>query len=151
MINSNAPIYMDIMAIFFAILPFLLAFSVFLAVKKKYDLHFQTQTFILALSLVVILYFEINARLYGGFALYAKDSSFSFEFLIIYLTIHIVIATASLGGWLYLYIVSYKAHKNNDLQSIINSKHKKIGKSIFLWMSISSYMGVLLYCFLFIF
>lgn len=151
MINSNAPIYMDIMAIFFAILPFLLAFSVFLAVKKKYDLHFQTQTFILALSLVVILYFEINARLYGGFALYAKDSSFSFEFLIIYLTIHIVIATASLGGWLYLYIVSYKAYKNNDLQSIINSKHKKIGKSIFLWMSISSYMGVLLYCFLFIF
>lgn len=142
---------MDIMAIFFAILPFLLAFSVFLAVKKKYDLHFQTQTFILALSLIVILYFEINARLYGGFALYAKDSSFSFEFLIIYLTIHIVIATASLGGWLYLYIVSYKAYKNNDLQSIINSKHKKIGKSIFLWMSISSYMGVLLYCFLFIF
>lgn len=142
---------MDIMAIFFAILPFLLAFSVFLAVKKKYDLHFQTQTFILALSLVVILYFEISARLYGGFALYAKDSSFSFEFLIIYLTIHIIIATASLGGWLYLYIVSYKAYKNNDLQSIINSKHKKIGKSIFLWMSISSYMGVLLYFFLFVF
>jgi putative membrane protein len=145
----KAPIYMDIMAIYFAILPILFAFSVFLAVKKKYKLHFQTQTLLLASSLIVILYFEINVRLYGGFVKYSDNSSLSFEFLLVYLIIHIIIATTSLGGWLYLYIISLKEYKNSGIKSFKSSKHKKIGKAIFYSMSLSSYMGVLLYVLIF--
>lgn len=146
-----SPIYMDVMALYFAILPFLFAFTIYLAIKKKYKLHFQTQTILLALSLLIILYFEVSARIFGGFMMYAQHSTLSFEFLVVYLVIHIILATASLGGWVYLYIVSFKAYKNNKLEDIINSKHKKIGKAIFLSMSLSSYMGVLLYLFLFVF
>lgn len=141
---------MDVMAIYFAILPFLFAITIYFAIKKNYKLHLQTQTILLTISLLVILYFEVSARVFGGFMMYADNSSFSFEFLVIYLVIHIIIATASLGGWLYLYIISLKAYRNNDIKSIINSKHKKIGKAIFAFMSLSSFMGVLLYLFLFV-
>ena len=127
------------------------AFTIYLAKKKKYKLHFQTQTMLLALSLVIILYFEVCARLFGGFLNYADNSSLPFEFLLIYLIIHIIVATASLGGWIYLYIISFKAYKKGEISTIMNSNHKKIGKAIFASFSISSYMGVLLYMFLFVF
>lgn len=142
---------MDVMALYFAIVPFLFAFTIYLAKKKKYRLHFLTQSLLLAFSLVIILYFEISARLFGGFMMYAQNSSYSFEFLITYLTIHIIIATASLGGWLYLYIITFKAYKKGEMSTIMNSNHKKIGKAIFASFSLSSYMGVLLYMFLFVF
>lgn len=145
----EAPIYMDIMAIYFAILPILFALSIFLAIKKKYKLHFISQTLLLISSLIVILYFEISVRVYGGFVKFADNSSLSFEFLLIYLIIHILIATASLGGWLYLYIISLKEYKNGGIESFKSSKHKKIGKAIFYSMSLSSYMGVLLYVLIF--
>lgn len=142
---------MDIMASYFAILPFLFALSIYLAVKKKYKLHFISQSILLPISIIVILYFEVCVRVYGGFSKYNDNSLLSFNFLIIYLILHIAIATASLGGWLYLYISSFKSYKNSGFEEIKLSNHKKIGKAIFLSMSLSSYMGVLLYLILFVF
>lgn len=124
---------------------------VFIWPLKKYKLHFQTQTILLATSLLIILYFEVSARVFGGFLNYADNSSLPFEFLLVYLIIHIIIATASLGGWLYLYISSFKAYRNNNFEAIKNTNHKKIGKAIFASMTLSSYMGVLLYLFIFFF
>lgn len=149
-LGTKAPLYMDIMTIYVAFLPLLLAISIYFAVKQKFKIHLISQGIILAVSLCIILYFEVMTRLENNFLVYVEQSNFSFLFLVTFLVIHIIIATASLAGWVYLFIVSFKAYKNDGLKTLRTSKHKKIGKAIFASMSISSFMGVCMYFFLFV-
>lgn len=149
-LGTSAPLYMDIMTIYIGFLPLFLAISVYFAVKKQYKTHLISQGIILAFSLCIILYFEVMTRLENNFIVYAKNSNLAFDFIVIFLVIHIIIATASLAGWVYLFISSYKAYKKDGFETLKTSKHKKIGKAIFVSMSLSSLMGVCMYLFLFV-
>lgn len=149
-LNTTAPFYLDLVTIYFAFLPFLLAFAIKYAVKKKYKEHFNLQSIILFFTLFVIMIFEVGVRISGGFVDFYKDSALvSYSFLLSFLLIHIVIALFSIAGWLYLYIYSYKLYKGNNIEEIKNKKHKKIGKYIFFSLTLTSYMGVAIYIFLF--
>lgn len=147
-LGTSAPFYLDFATVYFAILPFLLAFSIYLAAKKEYKKHFISQAIILGVTLVVVVIFEIGVRIDGGFLEYSKNSNISYDFLLTFLIIHILIAIFAVGGWLYLFISTYKAYKNNSLDT---KKHKKIGKAIFIALTISSIMGIFIYLFLFSF
>jgi putative membrane protein len=147
-LGTTAPFYLDLATIYFAILPFLLAFSIFYAVKKEYKKHFISQAVILSITLVIVVIFEIGIRISGGFVEYSKYSNISYDFMLIFLIIHILIAIAAVGGWLFLFISSYKQYKRNELNV---KQHKKIGKAIFSALTISSIMGICIYLFLFVF
>ena len=147
-LGTTAPFYLDLATVYFTILPFLLAISIYLAVKKEYKKHFISQAIILGTTLVIVVIFEIGVRISGGFLEYTKYSNVSFDFMLVFLIIHILIAIAAVGGWLFLFISSYKAYKNNSFDG---KKHKKIGKAIFTALTISSIMGICIYLFLFMF
>lgn len=147
-LGTQAPLYMDIATVYFAILPFLLAFSIFYAVKKQYKRHFLSQAIILCLTLYIVILFEIGLRISGGFMEYSKYSNVSFDFMLIFLVIHIFIAIAAIAGWIFLFISSYKQYRKDELNGI---KHKKIGKSIFAALTLTSIMGIFMYLFLFVF
>ncbi len=147
-LGTTAPFYLDLATIYFAVLPFLLAFSIYFAVKKEYKKHFISQAIILGTTLTIVVIFEIGVRISGGFLEYSKYSNVSFDFMLIFLIVHILIAIAAVGGWLFLFISSYKDYKNNSFNTL---KHKKIGKAIFVALTISSIMGVCIYTFLFVF
>ena len=149
-LGTKAPMYMDLVTIYFALLPFLLAYTIYFAVKKEYNKHFISQAIVLAITLFVVIIFEIGVRVSGGFLEYSKSSGVSYSFMLTFLLVHIIIAIASVSGWLYLFINSFISYKKNKFKSITNSNHKKIGKAIFLSLSISSIMGVCIYIFLFI-
>ena len=147
-LGTSAPLYMDIATIYFAILPFLLAFSIFYAVKKEYKKHFISQAIILSFTLYIVILFEIGLRISGGFMEYSKYSNVSFDFMLIFLVIHIFIAIAAIAGWIFLFISSFKQYKRNELNGM---KHKKIGKGIFAALTLTSIMGTCMYLFLFVF
>ena len=147
-LGTTAPFYLDLATVYFAILPFLLAFSIYFAVKKEYKKHLISQAIILGTTLTIVVIFEIGIRISGGFLEYSKYSNVSFDFMLVFLTIHILIAIAAVGGWLFLFISSYKDYKNNSFDG---KKHKKIGKAIFVALTISSIMGICIYLFLFVF
>ncbi len=147
-LGTTAPFYLDLATIYFAILPFLLAFSIYFAVKKEYKKHFISQAIILGVTLTIVVIFEIGVRVSGGFLEYSKYSNVSLDFMLIFLIVHILIAIAAVGGWLFLFISSYKDYKNNTFNA---QKHRKIGKAIFIALTISSVMGVCIYAFLFVF
>jgi len=149
-LGTKAPMYMDLITIYFALLPFLLAFSIYFAIKKNYKKHFFSQALILSITLLVVIIFEIGVRVSGGFLEYSKDTSISYTFMLTFLIIHIIIAIASISGWLYLFITSYLAYKKDKFRTIQSSKHKKIGKAIFFSLTISSLMGICIYIFLFV-
>lgn len=147
-LGTTAPFYLDLATIYFALLPFLLAFSIFLAVKKDYKKHFISQAIILVTTLVIVVIFEIGIRISGGFLEYSKYSNISYDFMLVFLIIHIIIAILAVGGWLFLFISTFKQYKNNTLDA---KQHKKIGKAIFTALTISSIMGIFIYLFLFVF
>lgn len=150
-LGTKALFFMDLVTIYFALLPFLLAFSIKQAIKKEYKKHFFSQTIILIFTLVIVLIFEVGVRLTGGFLEYAKSSSISYDFLVLFLIVHIIIAILAVAGWLYLYISSYKQYKLSGFKSFKDSNHKKIAKAIFASLTLTSIMGVCIYLFLFVF
>ena len=79
---------------------------------------------------------------------YSKYSNVSFDFMLVFLVVHIFIAIAAMGGWIFLFISSYKQYKRNELEGM---KHKKIGKGIFAALTLTSIMGIFMYLFLFVF
>ena len=150
-LGTSAPFYMDLVTIFFILFPILMAFSVLLAIKRKYKQHFISQAVLLVVTSIIVVIFEIGLRISGGFTEYAKGSDVSYDFMLIFLTIHIVLAVISLMAWVYLFFISYKDYKKNLLHIIKGSNHKQMGELVFLGLSISSLMGVCIYLFLFLF
>ncbi|QKJ22789.1 DUF420 domain-containing protein [Poseidonibacter lekithochrous] len=149
-LGTEALLFLDIATVYFALLPIFLGISISYAIKKQYKKHFISQSIILAFTLILVIIFEIGVRLSGGFMEYAKSSSVSYDFLVIFLIVHIIIAIGSVGGWLYLYISAFKEYRKNGLANFSMKNHKKIGKSIFATLTLSSIMGVMIYIFLFV-
>ncbi len=150
-LGTKALFFMDIVTIYFALLPFLLAVSIRFAIKKQYAAHFKSQFLLLGLTLLIVIIFEIGVRISGGFLEYSQHSTINYNFLLIFLIIHIIIALAAVAGWIYLIISSYKEYKNHLSGTPFMPKHKYIARSIFAALTLTSLMGVLIYLFLFIF
>ena len=146
-LGTKALMYMDIVTLYFAILPFLLGFSFYQAIRGNSKLHYQSQFIILAVTIVMVLIFEIGVRLTGGFVEYAKQSPLSYDFLLLFLVVHIFIALMAVGGWIYLIIATYKSYQNGILEN--SDKHRKMGKWIFAALTLTSIMGCSIYLFLF--
>lgn len=149
-LGTKAPLFMDIITIFFAVMPIILLISVSFAKAKNYKLHFASQAIALALALVITVFFEVCVRISGGFLEWSKNANVNYDFILTFLVIHIFIAILAVGGWLYLFISSYKRYKALGYEGFKNTNHKKIGLSIFLALTISSAMGVYIYYALFI-
>lgn len=147
-LGTKAVFYMDLVTVYFALLPFLLGFSIFQAVKGKIELHYRSQMIILVITIVMVLIFEIGVRISGGFVEYVKMSPISYDFLLLFLLVHIFIALMAVGGWIYLIITSYKAYKRAGRIGFNN--HKRIGKWIFAALTLTSIMGCSIYLFLFV-
>jgi putative membrane protein len=146
-LGTKAFMYMDIVTLYFALLPFLLAFSIYQAIRGNTKLHYQSQFAILAVTIVMVLIFEIGVRLTGGFVEYAKQSPLSFDFLLLFLVVHIFIALMAVGGWIYLIISTYKSYRDGMIEN--SAKHRKMGKWIFGALTLTSIMGCSIYLFLF--
>lgn len=147
-LGTRAALYMDIVTLYFAILPFLLAFSIRQAVLGYITLHYKSQMVILLLTVVMVLIFEIGVRISGGFVEYVKMSPISYDFLLLFLVIHILIALLAVGGWIYLIITSYRTYKLEGIGGM--QKHRRIGKWIFAALTLTSVMGCSIYVFLFL-
>lgn len=146
--GTSAPLYMDIVTLFFALLPIFLGFSIYQAAKGNIQGHYRSQIAILAVTLVMVVIFEIGVRISGGFAEYVKMSSVPYDFLLIFLVVHIVIALLSVAGWMYLLASSYKLYQKEGRSGM--GKHKKMGKWIFAALTLTSAMGCCVYLFLFV-
>lgn len=147
-LGTKAPLYMDVVTLYFALLPFLLVGAILLAVKGHFKRHMQAQIAVLIVTLVMVVVFEIGVRVSGGFLEYAKESSYSFDFLLTFLIVHVLIAIAAVIGWIYLVVSTYKAYKVDD--KVAMKRHKKMGRAIFLALTITSIMGLMFYKFLFL-
>ena len=149
-LGTRAPFFMDMITIFFALMPFLVAFSIYFAIKKRYTLHFQSQMAVFIMTMVMVVIFEIGVRVDGGFNAYMQDSSLSYNGVLIYLIVHILFALLTVVAWGITIYSSYKAFREEGIRSDYFRKHKKRARWVFLAIVITSIMGTSMYPILFI-
>lgn len=149
-LGTKAPLYLDVITIYFAVLPLALAASIYMAIRKQYVLHYRSQMVIFFISVVMVLLFEIGVRIDEGFLAFAKQSSFSMTFLSIFLAIHILIAVLSVILWVIVLYTSYREfHAETDREDFAH-RHKRKTYLLFSGLTITSGMGVMIYLFLFV-
>lgn len=146
-LGTRALWFMDLVTLWFGVLPFLMGFAVWTAVRKRYTLHQRLQTILFVLTLVMVLVFEIGVRFTGGFVAYAEQSSISFGALASLLAVHILIAVAAVAAWAWLLIDSLRRYRTAGQ---VGPGHKRYGIAVFAGMAVTSFMGVLIYLLLFI-
>jgi len=142
-LGTRAPLFMDITTLIVALLPFLVAFAILFAKKRKYKIHAFLQTVILSISLVIIGYFEYGIRLGGGFNEYIKNSSVNSTLALSILILHILIATITLYIWIATVIKA-------NIKKPQTYNHKKLGIRTFMGIVLTSLSGIWIYIILFI-
>ena len=147
-LGTKAAMYMDIVTIYFGLVPFMLIFSIIQAIKKKYQLHYKMQLFTFILTILMVIIFEVGVRLDGGLNAFMKTSTVDYNFMAILMVIHIIIAVVTVVLWS---IILYGAIKKFKVEKVsVDHNHKFFGKIVFLGMSITSALGISIYYLLFI-
>ena len=148
-LGTAAPFYIDIVTLYFALLPFLLIVGIMMAVRKKFELHYKMQLSTFLLTLVMVVVFEIGVRFLDGYSVFIQNANINETFMGIFLLIHILIALVSVVAWSILVYSAIKEFKLGATPFV--KSHKKLGMCVYAGMSITSFMGVLIYYFLFIY
>lgn len=147
-LGTRAAFFMDFVTLYFAVLPILLGLSIRQAIIGNISLHYRSQMVILGLTVAMVILFELGVRITGGFSEYVKLSPVSYNFLLLFLAVHIFIALTAVGGWIYLIITSYRTYTQYGKEAM--GQHRRMGKWIFAAMTLTSVMGCSIYLFLFL-
>lgn len=147
-LGTRALWFMDVVTLWFGVLPLLMGAAIVLAMRKRYELHKTLQAVLFLLTLVMVVVFEVGVRFSGGFLAYAEHSSVPFGALTTLLAVHILIAVAAVGAWAWLLIDSWRRY--GELGEVPAS-HKGYGKLVYAGMTVTSILGVLIYLLLFVF
>jgi len=149
-LGTDAPLYIDLVTVYFALLPFLLSGSIYLAIRKQFKRHYRSQIAIFIISIIMVLLFEIGVRIDGGFLMFAKESTLSMAFLSIFLAVHIAIAVMSVVLWIIVLYTSLREYKSEMEMAEFSRRHKKKSRMLFGGLTVTSIMGVMIYLFLFV-
>jgi len=145
-LGTSAPLYMDMITLYFGVLPLLMGIAIFLAIKQQYKAHYIMQLSIYIVSIIFVVIFEIGVRVSGGFNAFIDGTISDYYGMSAFLIVHIVIAIISVILWSKLIYSATKEYRTNN--KLVRS-HKKLGQIIYVGMSITSIMGISIYYFLF--
>lgn len=148
-LGSRAPLYMDIVAVMFFILPVLLFISIRYAINKEIKKHFISQVMIFIMMLLSVIIFEVGMRVAGGFTIYLDLSSINKTFFTIFLIVHIITAIIVINTWSYQLITSIKAYRHGTLVGEVAASHKRIGKIVTIGIVIVLFQAAAIYYMLF--
>ncbi|MFT7824741.1 MAG: DUF420 domain-containing protein [Sulfurimonas sp.] len=149
-LGTRAPLFMDIVTLIVALLPFLIIGAVYLAKNKKYQAHAKIQKLLFWISLVVVVYFEYGVRSVGGFDVFMEKSSTSYSYAFWVLITHIAISVVTLILWAGTLLRAKRDYRMNVLPGMYSPAHKKSGIRALAGISLTSLSGLWVYYLLFI-
>lgn len=150
-LGTRAPLFMDLVTIYFALLPFLVGSAILLAVKGRYRAHFKSQAVLFLLTMVMVVVFELGVRIGGGFNDYMQGSGLSYGWVLSYLLLHIVIALLTVVVWGVTIYRSMKVFVKEGPASPYFQQHKAKARWLYLGIVVTALMGCSMYPLLFVF
>ncbi|MBD3790845.1 MAG: DUF420 domain-containing protein [Campylobacterales bacterium] len=149
-LGTRAPLFMDIVTVIVALLPFLILGAISLARRRLYGLHASVQATLFVVSVVVVAYFEYGVRSVGGFDAFMQESSTPQGYAFWVLIFHIAIAVSTLGLWINTLIRAKRDRRLNVLPGMYSQSHKKSGIRTFTGILLTSITGLWVYYLLFV-
>ena len=149
-LGTRAPLFMDIIVVIVGALPFLITFTIWLAMNGMYRLHRFAQTVLFLVTIVTLVYFKYGMYMAGGFEFYIKNSSIDSTLAFYFLIFHIIIASITLIMWFALIKFASEDNKRRALPGLYSDSHKKSGKRLAFAIFLTSITGVCVYWMLFI-
>ena len=142
-LGTRAPLFMDIVSIIVAFLPFLMLGIIYLARIQNYKLHALLQGVLFVVSVLVLTFFEIGVRFVGGFKSFMDGSGVGHDYAFIVLIFHIMVSVTTLIIWTRTLFTAKKQLQAN--------KHKQAGWMTFIGVSMTMLTGGWVYLILFVY
>jgi putative membrane protein len=141
--GTRAPMFMDIVSLIVAFLPFLMLGIISLARFEKYKLHALLQGVLYVVSVIVLTFFEIGVRFVGGFQSFMEGSGVEHNYAFFVLVLHITISVITLIIWTTTLLMAKKQLQLN--------KHKRAGWMTFIGVVLVVLTGAWVYMLLFVY
>ena len=150
-LGTRAPLFMDIVSVIVAVLPFLIFWAISLAKKKNYRAHESVQKLLFTISVIVVGFFEFGVRMEGGYKNLMEGSSVSHDYLLYVLIFHIIISVITLILWVMTLYSAKRYKKQSALPGLYSKEHKKYGIRTFIGIILTMLTGAWVYALLFVF
>ncbi|MCO4844605.1 MAG: DUF420 domain-containing protein [Sulfurovum sp.] len=150
-LGTRAPLFMDIVSVIVAVLPFLIYGAISLAKKGNYSAHESVQKLLFWLSVTVVGFFEFGVRMEGGYKNLMEGSSVSHDYLLYVLIFHIIISVITLILWVMTLYTAKRYKKQSTLPGLYSEAHKKYGQRTFIGITLTMLTGAWVYALLFVF
>lgn len=148
--QTRAPLYMDLIVSFLAILPILSGISILFAIKQKLELHQCTQFLLFFLTLISLGLFSYIVHYNKGFEFLLQESSIDSKIAFIVLFFHIIISFTTLVLWTFALMYALSDRKRRALPGIYSPSHSKSGKRVFKSILLTSLTSIALYWVLYV-
>jgi putative membrane protein len=150
-LGTRAPLFMDIVSVIVAVLPFLIYGAITLAKKKNYSAHESVQKLLFIVSVIVVGFFEYGVRMEGGYKNLMEGSSVSHDYLLYVLIFHIIISVITLVLWVKTLYYARRDKKQSTLPGLYSKSHAKDGQRTFIGIILTMLTGAWVYMLLFVF
>jgi putative membrane protein len=150
-LGTRAPLFMDIVSVIVALLPFLIFGAIRLAKNEKYKAHESVQKLLFVVTVIVVAFFEFGVRVAGGYKNLMEGSSVEHTYFIYVLIFHIMIAVVTLVLWMMTLYAARGYKREKTLPGLHSNAHKKEGKRTFIGIILTMLTGGWVYALLFVF
>ncbi|MCF6245381.1 MAG: DUF420 domain-containing protein [Sulfurovum sp.] len=150
-LGTRAPLFMDIVSVIVALLPFLIFGAITLAKNKKYAAHESVQKLLFIVTVIVVAFFEYGVRVAGGYKNLMEGSTVGHNYFIYVLIFHIIIALITLVLWVMTLHYARRYKRQKTLPGLYSKSHKKDGQRTFIGIILTMLTGGWVYALLFVF
>lgn len=150
-LGTRAPLFMDIVSVIVALLPFLIYGAISLAKRQNYSAHESVQKVLFVVSVIVVGFFELGVRMEGGYKNLMEGSSVSHDYLLYVLIFHITISVITLILWIKTLHTSRRYKRQSTLPGLYSQAHKKDGQRTFIGIILTMLTGAWVYALLFVY
>lgn len=150
-LGTRAPLFMDIVSVIVALLPFLIFGAILLAKQKNYGAHESVQKLLFIVTVVVVVFFEYGVRVEGGYKHLMEGSSVPHHYFLYVLIFHIMIAVSTLIVWVMTLFYARRYKKQSTLPGSYSKAHKRAGQGAFIGIILTTVTGGWVYVLLFVY
>lgn len=150
-LGTRADVFMDVVIIIVALVPFLLLGSRWLARTGRLAAHRKAQIVLTTIFAVVIGLFEVYIRIKGGVDGISGGSPYhESTFLYGFLAVHLCFAVSSAVLWAWLFVVSLRRFSNPPAPGAFSANHRRWGTITMGAMGMTAITGLGVYglCFI---
>jgi len=150
-LGTRSPLFMDIVSVIVALLPFLIFGAIGLAKKGNYQSHESVQKLLFIVTVIVVAFFEFGVRYVGGYKILMEGSSVGHNYFIYVLIFHIIIAVITLVLWMMTLVSAKRYKKQHTLPGLYSKTHKISGQRTFIGIILTMLTGGWVYALLFVY